>query len=284
MFWVRFGREETAMSEDRSKSDGTVGKALEILDLVASFGRPVRFSDVLERAEFPKATVYRFIQTLTSQGMLSYDPDRQTYALGIRLVRLAHSAWQQSSLAPIARPLIEQLAVDVDETVHLAQLDHAQVLYVDKIDPGRPIEMYSQAGKVGPAYCTGVGKAMMAYLDASHLASVIEQQSFHVFTEFTLPDEAALRAELIDIRTNGYGFDREEHEPGIICVSLPILTARGRVLGALSVTSSTQRTNLAALEALVPRIRLAANAIAREAESWRFPDQSKLQTVDTAKE
>jgi IclR family KDG regulon transcriptional repressor len=125
---------------------------------------------------------------------------------------------------------------------------------------------------------------MMAYLDASHLASVIEQQSFHVFTEFTLPDEAALRAELIDIRTNGYGFDREEHEPGIICVSLPILTARGRVLGALSVTSSTQRTNLAALEALVPRIRLAANAIAREAESWRFPDQSKLQTVDTAKE
>ena len=271
------------VSLDKSKSDGTVGKALEILDLVASFGRPVRFSDVLDVAEFPKATVYRFIQTLTSQGMLSYDPDRQTYALGIRLVRLAHSAWQQSSLAPVAHPHIEKLAGDVGETVHLAQLDHAQVLYVDKIDPGKPIEMFSQAGKVGPAYCTGVGKAMMAYLEALHLAEVIGQQSFHVFTENTLSDEAALRAELIDIRSNGYGFDREEHEPDIICVALPILTARGRVLGALSVTSSTQRTNLAALEALVPRIQVAVTAIANEAESWRFPDQSKFQSIETAK-
>ncbi len=271
------------MSSGAGKNDGTVGKALDILDLVASFGRPVRFSEVLDQADFPKATVYRFIQTLTSQGMLMYDPDRQTYAPGIRLVRLAHAAWQQSSLAPVARPHIEKLAQDVGETIHLAQMDHAQVLYVDKIDPSKPIEMYSQAGKIGPAYCTGVGKAMMAYLDAARLADVIGQQSFHVFTEFTLSDAEALRAELIDIRSNGYGFDREEHEPGIICVALPILTARGRVLGALSVTSSTQRTNLAALEALVPRIQVAVTAIAGEAESWRFPDQSKFQSVETAK-
>ena len=268
---------------DKGKSDGTVGKALEILDLVASFERPVRFSDVLERADFPKATVYRFIQTLTSQGMLNYDPDRQTYALGIRLVRLAHSAWQQSSLAPVAHPHIEKLAQEVGETVHLAQLDHAQVLYVDKIDPSKPIEMFSQAGKVGPAYCTGVGKAMMAYLDQPHLDEVIEQQSFHVFTEHTLANAQSLRAELIDIRSNGYGFDREEHEPSIICIALPILTAQCRVLGALSVTSSTARTNLAALEALVPRIQSAATAIASEAESWRFPDQSRFQSVETAK-
>ena len=271
------------MSQDRGKSDGTVGKALEILDLVASFGRPVRFSEVLEKASFPKATVYRFIQTLTSQGMLSYDPDRQTYGAGIRLVRLAHCAWQQSSLAPVARKHIEALAKDVGETVHLAQMDHAQVLYIDKIEPGRPIEMFSQAGKVGPAYCTGVGKAMMAYLDKEPLKDALQQQSFHVFTEFTLADEAALRAELNDIRSNGYAFDREEHEPDIICVALPILTAKGRILGALSVTSSTRRTNLAALEALVPRVQAASSAIAREAESWRFPDQQTQQSVDTTK-
>ncbi|MGB7316674.1 MAG: IclR family transcriptional regulator [Planktotalea sp.] len=271
------------MALDRGKSDGTVGKALEILDLVASFGRPVRFSDVLEQAAFPKATVYRFIQTLTSQDMLSYNPDRQTYAPGIRLVRLAHSAWQQSSLAPIARPHIEPLAHEVGETVHLAQLDHAQVLYVDKIVPDQPIEMFSQSGKVGPAYCTGVGKAMLAYLEPDHLAEVIAQQSFHVFTENTLANEQALRAELTDIRANGYGFDRQEHEPNIICVALPILTAKGRVLGALSVTSSTRRTNLAALEALAPRIQKAASAIAQEAESWRFPDQKHVQSADMAK-
>jgi len=255
--------------------DGTVGKALEVLDQIAGFGRPVRFSELLESSRFPKATLYRFVQTLTNQGLLAFDPDRNTYGLGVRLVRLAHAAWEQSSLAPLARPHIDALAKSVGETVHLAQLDHAQVLYVDKRNPRDPIEMYSQAGKVGPAYCTGVGKAMLAFLEDDQLSGILSQQSFHRFTDNTLTDEAALRATLSEIRQLGYGFDREEHEPGIICVALPILSAAGRVLGALSVTSSTHRTSLAALEKHVPLIQSTAANIAREAQSWRFPDEQR---------
>lgn len=251
--------------------DGTVGKALEVLDQVASFGRPVRFSELLETSPFPKATLYRFVQTLTNQRMLSCDPDRGTYAPGVRLVRLAHAAWQTSSLAPLARAQIDQLSADVGETVHLAQLDHAQVIYVDKRNATNPVPMFSQAGKVGPAYCTGVGKAMMAYLPDAELNTVLEQQSYHQFTDTTHTNASSLRAELSDIRTNGYGFDREEHEPGIICVALPILTENGRIIGALSVTSTTSRTNLAGLENLVPRIRTTAQAISQEASTWHFP-------------
>ncbi|WP_108815701.1 IclR family transcriptional regulator [Loktanella sp. Alg231-35] len=252
--------------------DGTVGKALEVLDQVAAFGRPVRFGELLSQSDFPKPTLYRFVQTLTNQGMLAYNPERQTYSPGLRLVRLAHAAWDQSTLAPVARPHIDALSNAVGETVHLAQLDAAQVLYIDKRNAGKPVEMYSQAGKVGPAYCTGVGKVMMAFLDEVTADRVIEQQSFHVFTEHTLDTAEALRAELSDIRQNGYGFDREEHEPGIICVAMPILTDTGRVLGALSVTSTTSRTNLAGLEAYVPILRDTAAKITREAQNWSFPD------------
>ena len=263
----------TASHRPSSAGDGTVGKALAVLDQVAGFGRPVRFGELLATSPYPKATLYRFVQTLTSQGMLSFDPDRQVYALGVRLVRLAHAAWDQSSLAPIARPHLDALSAKVGETVHLAQLDHAQVLYVDKRNATEPVEMYSQAGKVGPAYCTGVGKAMLAFLEPGEQDRAIAQQSFHRFTEHTITSADALRSELADIRINGYGFDREEHEPGIICVAHPILNASGRVLGALSVTSTTQRTNLAALECLVPAIRVVATAIADEAGAWHFPSQ-----------
>lgn len=255
--------------------DGTVGKALDVLDRVASFGRPVRFSDVLDGAPYPKATLYRLLQTLTHQGVLHFDPEHQTYALGIRLVRLAHAAWTQSSLAPVARPFLDSLSQQVGETVHLAQLDNGQVLYVDKRNATRPIQMFSEAGKVGPAYCTGVGKAMLAFLDEAEQDRVLSQQSYHRFTDGTLTDAASLRHELAEIATRGYAFDREEHEPGIICVAMPILTRRGRVLGALSVTSSTARTDLAALEALVPVIRPVSERIAAEAEDWRFPDEGK---------
>jgi len=254
-----------------ASGDGTVGKALEVLDQVAMYGRPVRFSELLDASPFPKATLYRFVQTLTNQGMLAFDPDRGTYAPGVRLVRLAHAAWQSASLAPIARNHIDALSAEVGETVHLAQLDNAQVIYVDKRNAADPVQMYSQSGKVGPAYCTGVGKAMMAYMSDAELNAVLGQQSYHKFTDTTHTSADSLRSELADIRANGYGFDREEHEPGIICVALPILTPTNRALGALSVTSTTARTNLAGLESLVPRIKKTADAISQEANTWHFP-------------
>ena len=254
-------------------ADGTVAKALEVLDIVAAQGRPTRFSDLMEHSPYPKATLYRLLQTLVSQGMLSFDPDTACYTLGIRLVRLAHVAWQQSSLAPIARPHLDRLSAEVGETVHLAQLDHAQVLYVDKRNARHPVPLYSQAGKVGPAYCTGVGKAMLAYLPAAQLPTVLAQQSWHRFTDKTLTTPEALAAELEQVRMRGFAFDDEEHEPGIICVALPVLTTRGAVLGAISVTSTTARTDLAKLSELAPLVSDIAQTIAQETETWRFPEE-----------
>lgn len=260
---------------------GTVGKAMAVLDQVAEFGRPVRFAELQTGSPLPKGTLYRLVQTLTSQGLLQFDPDQHTYALGVRLVRLAHAAWQQSALAPLARGHLDSLSADIGETVHLAQLDTAQVLYVDKRNAAQPVEMFSDAGKVGPAYCTGVGKAMLAWLEEPRLTSILDQQSYHRFTDTTFRDPDSLRAELERVRARGFAFDREEHEPGIICVAVPILTRNERMLGALSVTGSTTRTSLEKLEKLVPLLQGTAAAIAMDAATWRFPDQAQPQRTGT---
>ncbi|POF28548.1 IclR family transcriptional regulator [Roseibium marinum] len=252
-------------------ADGTVGKALEVLDKVASVGRPVRFSELLADSPHPKATLYRLLQTLVSQAMLAYDDRHQTYTLGMRLVRLAHVAWRQSSIAPIARPFLNALAEQAGETVHLAQLDSGQVLYVDKRNAASPIDMFSQAGKVGPAYCTGVGKALMAFIDPAELDHVIRKQSFYRYTPATLGNEAELRAELAEIRRAGVAFDREEHEPGIVCIAAPILSAGGRPVGALSITTTTGRKTLEELTAMRPALLETASSIAKAVEDWQFP-------------
>lgn len=256
------------------RGDGTVGKACDVLDLVAEAGRPVRFTDLQDRSPFPKATLYRLLQTLVAQGMLAFDAERGTYAPGMRLVRLAHAAWAQSSLAPVARPYLDALSAEMGETVHLAQLDHGQVLYVDKRNAREPVDMFSQAGKVGPAYCTGVGKAMLAFLPEPELDRILPQQAFHRFTPNTITDAAAMRAALRDIRACGYAFDDEEHEPGIICVALPILSRGGRAMGALSVTTTTARRSLDDLAGHVPSLKRVADAIARDYETWRFPGEA----------
>lgn len=253
--------------------DGTIGKALQVLDLVAQAERPVRFSELLTLSPHPKATLYRLVQTLTNLGMLRYDVDRQTYAPGLRLVSLAHAAWRQSSLAPIARPFIDALSEAVNQTVHLAQLDGGQVLYVDKRNAADPIEMFSQAGKVGPGYCTGVGKAMLAFLAPEALETALSQQSWFAHTAHTHTSRDTLCRELEDVRRDGVAFDREEHEPGIICVAAPILSGTGRAFGALSITTSTSRKSMADLEELAPHLQSTAREIATAAANWQFPSQ-----------
>ncbi|WP_029030986.1 IclR family transcriptional regulator [Salinarimonas rosea] len=256
-------------------ADGTVGKALTLLDEVAGYGRPVRFAEILAGADLPKATLYRLLQTLVSQRMLAYDEADHTYALGSRLIRLAHAAWQQTTLAPLARAHLDRLSEAIGETVHLAKLDNGQVLYIDKRNARRPIPMFSDAGKIGPAYCTGVGKAMLAHLDAPALEKALAQQSWYPHTPATHVSAGTLRRELAGIRESGVAFDREEHEPTIICVAVPILDEAGRPLGALSVTSSTLRHSLADLAALAPSLAETAAAIAREAAAFTFPGASR---------
>jgi IclR family KDG regulon transcriptional repressor len=252
-------------------SGGTVGKALEVLEMVADQKRPVRFTTLLTQSPFPKGTLYRLLQTLTQQGMLDYDHELQTYSPGVRLVRLAHSAWNQSTLAPLARPHLDALSAQVGETIHLAQLDGGQVLYVDKRNAQNPVEMFSQAGKIGPGYCTGVGKAMLAYLPPDAQAKAVLKQSFYRHTDKTLTTADTLYTELAYIQKQGIAFDREEHETGIICVAVPILTDRGRVMGGLSITTTTQRHSLAELETLRPALQKTAHDIAGAAANWQFP-------------
>lgn len=262
------------MQSDR-KSSGTVGKALSVLDQVASFERPVRFNDILEGSPFPKATLYRILQNLVTEDLLTFDRKWQTYALGVRLVRLAHSAWTQSSLAPVARPHMTALSEATGETIHLAQLDGPHVLYLDKRDAARRITMFSEAGKVGPAYCTGVGKAMLAHLPEGELQRILPQQSFHRFTSSTICSQEDLTRELVQIRKDGFALDREDHEPGIICVAVPVLSGSRQMMGAISITSTSARTSLGKLKKFVPDLQKAACAIATAAEYWRFPDNQK---------
>lgn len=252
-------------------TENTLTKHLFVLDLVAHADQPPRFSDLLRQSPYPKGTLHRLIKNLLAQNLLSYQPQSQTYRTGLRLVGLAHNAWRQSSLAPVSRPFVDRLAEITGQTVHLAQLDGAHVLYSDKRNAQKPVQMFSDAGKIGPAYCTGVGKAMLAFLEDKDCDALIQQQSFYQFTDNTLTSAAALKQELREIRQAGYSTDREEHEPQIICVAAPILSTHGTVLGAVSVTASAPVSELGQLLEFTPDLHETARQIANASEPWHFP-------------
>ena len=251
--------------------DGTVGKALDVLDSVAQAGHPVKFSELLENSPHPKATLYRLLQTLTNQGMLSHDPDTGSYTLGLRLVKLAHAAWKQATLATVARPYIDVLAAKVGETIHLAQMESGQVLFVDKQRMSDRFETLAQTGLVAPGYCTGVGKAILAFMTPERLERAMRQQLFMKNTPATHTSPETLLKELEQIREEGVAFDREEHETGIISIAAPIMTNGGRVIGAISIATSTTRHSLDSIRAFEPDLLQTVRKVGEEATAWQFP-------------
>ncbi|MDE2017588.1 MAG: helix-turn-helix domain-containing protein, partial [Hyphomicrobiales bacterium] len=168
------------------EASSPVARALSLLETVAGFASPPRFSEIEGAAGLPKATLHRMLRLLEGEGALRFDAHARRYSLGLRLIRLARSSWDSASLAEVARPHLDALFARHGVTLHLACLDSGHVLYLDKRAARVSPTIFSAVGRIGPAYCTGVGKAMLAALPAAELEAAIARQSFEAHTPNTI--------------------------------------------------------------------------------------------------
>ncbi|PQM58082.1 MAG: IclR family transcriptional regulator [Rhodobacteraceae bacterium] len=255
----------------KEQNDGTIGKALQILDLVANSQTPVKFTELLLLSKFPKATLHRFLKALVNQGILNYHKKTQTYTTGIRLVALAHNAWKNSLLAPIAKHHVTKLGSEILETIHLAQMNNGHVIYADKYNPIQPIQMFLKVGKIGPGYCTGVGKAILAFMADKLLKSSILSQSFQKYTNNTITTKKDFYSELKKLRSEGIALDNQEYRNKTICMAAPILLEDKRVIASISITSTTVKHGLNDLFQFKNKLKRTAENISKDLQKWDSP-------------
>ncbi len=239
---------------------GTVGKALSVLDIVAESDEPLRFTDILTRAGQPRGTLHRQLSHLVEEGLLTVNRD-QTYALGVRLLRLAAKSWSGNQFRMVAEPHLRKLNELTGETVHLGVLNGTEVIYLDKVEGRQAVRMYSQIGNASPVYCTGVGKAALSALRDDKVHEIVRRIRFRPFTAATLMSAQALLAEVEDIRVSGNAYDREEHEIGIRCVAAPVYSGDRRFAGGISVTGPAYRVSMRDLQGWAGSVRDTAAAI-----------------------
>ncbi|WP_148861393.1 IclR family transcriptional regulator [Marinobacter fonticola] len=242
----------------------SIDKAIQVLEAVCDSAEPVRFTDLVTRLKLPKSTAHRLLTTLLEQGLVRYDRIEQRYSPGYRLLTLAQRTWAGMDIPRAAKDYMQRLLQQAGETVHLAVVDGNEIIYVDKLESPKTVRLYSAVGKRGPMYCTGVGKAILAYLSQERQDEVIAQTTFQRHTAHTLSDARALRQALADIRVRGCALDMEEHEEGIRCVAAPIFNFRGDVVASISVTSVASRMTNTRLQDLQPVVLDIARSISRE--------------------
>jgi DNA-binding IclR family transcriptional regulator len=190
-------------------------------------------------------------------GWLDKPQDR--YRIGNRLFEISSLAPIRLELREAVLPYLQDLHSATKTTVQLGVLDGAQILVVEKITGHRSMPMLSQVGGIIPAYCSALGRAILAYSDTASIDAVLGA-GMPARTPRTLTTRAAVIRELTAVPARGWAVDREEGNIGVSCVAAPIFAPLGEVVAALSVTGPTA---LVRADRIGPAVRMAAAAASR---------------------
>ncbi|VVE78813.1 IclR family transcriptional regulator [Pandoraea sputorum] len=207
------------------------------------------------------STTHRIASALVHAGYLRFEP-RRGYRLGNKLIELGFLAYRQIDLPRVARPTLEGLARETQDTVHLAVADGWEVMYLDKLPGQRAVEISSRIGGRKPICVTGVGKALLLDQDEAEWQAQLEHYQSKVPSHPV--DTAAWLARMHDYARLGYAFDLEDDTPQIRCVAAPVYDASQRIVAAISVSSTTKYMSRERMQELVPSVKNAAAQISRQ--------------------
>lgn len=244
-------------------------RVLAVFKSLAQFPRGASLDQIAEAVGSPKSSTHRALATLRRAGLAEQMPGGG-YRMGLEALRLAFAYYENLDNRVLVQPALDELALRFGETVHYAELDGGEVVYVAKVvqrDHG--VHMASRIGGRNPAHCTGVGKLLLSYElpDPAAVAEYVDTYGLERRTANTIVTAKALNADLDAIRARGYSIDDEENETGVGCVALPVFIGPGpRPTGAASVTTLLHRTSLKVLIDGIEEMKAILGAHVRGAE------------------
>lgn len=224
----------------------SVERALLLVESLAT--GPKRLGELAETLGTHKSTVLRTLQSFEKHGWVRREGDIPVFSLGLRLLELSNSILEDLDIRKVARPELARLGAEVGETVHLAIRDGAEMVYLDKVESVHPVRMYSRIGARAPLHCTGVGKVLLALTPVEDWPELELQQ----FTSRTIVTHKDLVTACAEIRRRGWGWDEQEHEETVRCISAPVFGSHGEVIAAVSLSVPTSRLSSRQLRAHVP--------------------------------
>ncbi len=248
--------------------DSTLAKGLGALEWLVRQRRPCRVSELADALGIARSNAHRTLQTLVECGWAVQDAATSAYRPSVRLIELGALVEDASDLRTRLRSVLAKLAEATGETIHLAALDGAEIVYLDKFDSPLPVAAYSRVGGRAPAYCVASGKALLAALDepAAELRARLGRLVPH--TPNTITDFAALEAELARSRERGWAENREEWRLGVCGLGVPVFDARGEPVAAVGMSVPSIRFARAQARALAEQL-LACAAEASAALGYR---------------
>ncbi len=200
-------------------------RALGLLSQLAE--GPATLDELASTADVHKTTVMRLLHSLEAEHFLVRNGAGE-FQLGRKFFELSSRSLEQRDIRQVARPHLAKLNDATGHTVHLARLEGAEVVYIDKFESHHPVRMYSRIGLTAALHSAAVSKVILADMPRSRQEHIAAGLDYVKMTENTLTTPEALLAELAQVHEQGWAHDKSEHESFVHCIAAPKAALAGR--------------------------------------------------------
>lgn len=226
------------MEQKNDYNINSLVKSMKILEQLVEKGE-MSILELTESSGMGKSTVHRILGTFKSIGYVDQNKDNLKYFPTLKIFQLGTKASNRIPLKKIIRPYLQEIFDKCHETVNFGIVDGGDLIYLDKIVTSEPLRVDLEIGNKVSAYCTGIGKAILAFTDGVDVSKI----DFVKKTENTVDSPEKFLEQLEFIRKYGYCVEHEEYIPGLTCIAVPLKNRDGRALAGISISVPSMRLN-----------------------------------------
>ena len=262
------------MEKALTKSEGkyffisSLAKGMNILELLSD-NEGLSVTQVAKIMNINRASSHRFLATLRELGYADKD-DNLRYSLTSKVIELGTKVLNRFEIRKIAHPFLQEVASKFNETINLGFFNGKEVLTIDKIDSTEILRMDAGIGGREPAYCTSLGKAILAYLPDNKLEEYLKVIELKPYTPNTVTSKEKLKEELMHTQENGYAIDDEELSVGLRCVGAPLFDHSGQALYAISISGPSIRFGRKRLQEMQKELKQICQSLSEKLRSQSF--------------
>lgn len=237
---TRRGRPKAWDDKTEQNTIKSLDRAMQVLEHLSTLSGAT-LSELVSDLDQSAATVYRILVTLEGRGLVELDAETQVWHVGPQAFLIGARYLRRASLIDRARPILRRLMEDTGETANLAVARDGHVIFVSQAECHSSIRAFFPPGTMSPMHASGIGKALLAQMSEAQFERHLKRGALERFTEHSITDPDALRAEMEKIRANGYSFDDQEKNIGMRCIAAAVFDWNGEAVAGISISGPVSR-------------------------------------------
>ncbi len=248
-----------------------VERALTMLEAIAE-SEGLSNAEISRKLKIPKSSASYILRTLEARGYVNRDPESGKYRVGLKILSLSRGALSGIDVREVALPIMRHLVEKTNLTCHLAILDGADAVYIEKVEPTGFLRVDTWVGRRMRVHATSVGKAMAAYIPQERLEKIIDSGGMEKRTPKTITTLQRLLKELEKVRHQGYAIDDEENNLGARCLGAPVFNQHGGIEASVGLSGTVLQVSPQTMPRIVEALKDAARHISMQL-GYRAPQR-----------